>query len=110
YVAEETEVDLPLFAVVEQESGVRDVLEWLCLLLLLFDLAGDEFAAAAVRHPDAGVVIAPGFSEEAWRRTRRSCEGYPCGRVGGTVDAFACGRRARNGRLRHLGGLRRRLR
>ena len=43
-------------------------------LLLLRRLARDELAAAAVRHPDAGVVVAPGLPEQARRRAGRPHE------------------------------------
>ena len=59
------------------------VLEWLRLRrLVLRRLTRDELAATAIRHPNAGVVVAPRLSEQARGRARRSYEHHSVRRVG----------------------------
>ena len=72
-VAEKPEIDLALLAVDEQEADVRNVRERLGLRRLrCHGGAGAELGAAAVGHPDAGLVVAPGPSEQTRRVAHRS--------------------------------------
>ncbi len=91
-VAEEPDVDLALLPGDDPEAGVGDVLQRLRLLLRLLDLldrlrqapADDELGAAAVRDPDARVVVTPGLAEEARGLAPRAGQGDTLRRVGRT--------------------------
>ncbi len=72
HVAEQAEEDFAFLARVEAKTEIGDIRG--CLLRLRHlrcCRAGDELAAAAIRHPDAVVVVAPALAKEARRR--------PCG-------------------------------
>ena len=70
--------------------------------------AGAELGAAAVRHPDAGLVVAPGPSEQTRRVARRSQQHDALRRVGRALRAFTwfrCARHRRGSALRRCGVL-----
>ena len=70
--------------------------------------AGAELGAAAVRHPDAGLVVAPGPSEQTGRGARRSQQHDAFRRVGRALRAFTwfgCARHRRDIALRRGGVL-----
>ena len=71
--------------------------------LRLLDGAGAELRAAAVRHPDAGLVVPPGLSEQTRRVARRSQQHDPLRRVGDATRTFTGLRRARHRRASALG-------
>ncbi len=99
-VAEEPEIDLALVAVEQQEADVRNVREGLGLLRLrCHGGAGAELGAAAVRHPDAGLVVAPGPSEQTRRVAHRSQQHDALRRVGLALRTLTWLRCARQGRL-----------
>ena len=67
-----------------------------------------ELGAAAVRHPDAGLVVAPGPSEQTGRGARRSQQDDALRRVGRALRAFTwlgCARHRRDIALRRGGAL-----
>ena len=96
-VAEEPEIHLALGVVDEQEADIRNVREGLGLGRLRLDgWAGAEFGAAAIRYPDARLVVAPGPAKETRRLARRSQQHDALRGVGLTLCAVAEFRRARN--------------
>ena len=108
-VGEEPEIYLALVTVEEQEADVRNVRRGLgvCRLLCGGGACG-ELGAAAIRHPDAGLVVAPGASEETRRCARRSHQHDAGGRVCRALRPFTqCGRTCHR-RQRRLCGLWRR--
>ena len=62
-------------------------------------LTRDELTAAAVRRPDAAVVVAPGLPEKARRGAGRSDERHAVGSLGRTILALAFLRFAKDGVL-----------
>src|SRR6185503_8965724 len=74
-IAEQPKIDFAFFTAREKEPDVRNVIEWFNVVLRLLALClltAKEFAAAAIGHPNAGVVIAPSLSTQ----TRCPAEGY----------------------------------
>src|SRR5262249_37757524 len=91
-VREEPHVDLALFAVEQLEAGVRHVRRRVLLRLrrdraLGTDLPREEFGAAAVRDPDAMVVVTPSSAEQTRRRAGRPRKDHARGRVRRAIGA-----------------------
>ena len=104
-VAEKPEIDLALIAGEQQESDVGNVRERLGFRCLRFNSgSGAELGAAAVRHPDAPLVVAPGPSQQTRCGAHRSQQHDARGCVRRTLRAFT---RLRCARYDHRSDLRR---